>query len=63
MEGMTSQSQLAQPRKCFSPSGFERIMYNLITCLAEISSDKTFEDERILIAVSSSKIFPYLEMN
>lgn len=61
---MTSQSQLAQPRKCFSPSGFERIMYNFqFTCLAEISSDRTFEDERILIAVSSSKMFPYLEMN
>ena len=30
----------------------------LFTCLAEISSERTFDDDRILIAVSSSKIFP-----
>lgn len=28
------------------------------TCFSDISSDKTLEEERILMAVSSSKIFP-----
>ena len=31
------------------------------TCLAEISSERTFDEERILIAVSSSKIFPFVK--
>jgi hypothetical protein len=34
-----------------------------ICCLAEISSERTFEDDRILIAVSSSNMFPWKEKN
>lgn len=30
-----------------------------ISCLAEISSDKTFEEERTSIALSSSNMLPY----
>ena len=30
----------------------------MYTCLAVISSDSVFEDDRIFIAVSSSKILP-----
>lgn len=29
-----------------------------ISCLAEISSERTFEEDRIWIAVSSSRMFP-----
>lgn len=34
---------------------------NFLTCLAEISSERTLDDERILIAVSSSRIFPFVK--
>lgn len=34
---------------------------NFQTCLAEISSERTLDDERILIAVSSSRIFPFVK--
>lgn len=36
---------------------------NFLTCLAEISSERTLDDERILIAVSSSRIFPFVKKN
>lgn len=42
-----------------NPSGVSLLTLTfLFTCLAEISSERTFDDDRILIAVSSSKIFP-----